>query len=209
MKQKVKTFVMQHIQEHLPIYTFITGLFLMGVVFGAVVVNSLSYESKNDLYNYLTHFFHELADGTIAEPRTMMRESLMNYMQYLGFIWILGLSIIGLPLIFILVFLKGIVLGFTVGFLVNQMGFHGFIVSLAGVFPQNLLIIPIYIVTGTVAVAFSLKMFRQLLMKTKKQPLFPQFIKYGLYMLAVIGLLFIVSCYEAYLSPSIIRLFAH
>ncbi len=33
---------------------------------------------------------------------------------------------IGLPIIFVLLFMKGVIVGFTVGFLVNQMGAQGF-----------------------------------------------------------------------------------
>ena len=46
----------------------------------------------------------------------MFRESYFSQLKYIGFIWILGISIIGLPLIFILLFAKGVVVGFTVGF---------------------------------------------------------------------------------------------
>ncbi|WP_141604235.1 stage II sporulation protein M [Terrilactibacillus laevilacticus] len=209
MNLKIKRIVMKHVQENLPIYTFVVVLFLMGVIFGAIIVNSLPYESKKDLYTYISRFFTELSKGNVASPQNMLAESFTNYVQYMGFMWILGLSVIGLPIIFILLFLKGIVLGFTVGFLVNQMGFHGFWVSLASVFPQNVFIVPLFIITGAVSISFSLKMFRQLLMKTRKTPLLPQFIRYGLFMVLVCLLLLFVSTYEAYISPVIIRSVVH
>ncbi|MTT31212.1 stage II sporulation protein M [Terrilactibacillus sp. BCM23-1] len=209
MNQKIKRIVMKHVQENLPIYTFVVVLFLMGVIFGAIIVNSLPYESKKDLYTYISRFFTELSKGNVASPQNMLAESFTNYVQYMGFMWILGLSVIGLPIIFILLFLKGIVLGFTVGFLVNQMGFHGFWVSLASVFPQNVFIVPLFIITGAVSISFSLKMFRQLLMKTRKAPLWPQFIRYGLFMVLVCLVLLFVSTYEAYISPVIIRSVVH
>ncbi|MFD2617705.1 stage II sporulation protein M [Terrilactibacillus laevilacticus] len=209
MNLKIKRIVMKHVQENLPIYTFVVVLFLMGVIFGAIIVNSLPYESKKDLYTYISRFFTELSKGNVASPKNMLAENFTNYVQYMGFMWILGLSVIGLPIIFILLFLKGIVLGFTVGFLVNQMGFHGFWVSLASVFPQNVFIVPLFIITGAVSISFSLKMFRQLLMKTRKAPLLPQFIRYGLFMVLVCLLLLFVSTYEAYISPVIIRSIVH
>ncbi|WP_279401536.1 stage II sporulation protein M [Piscibacillus salipiscarius] len=45
----------------------------------------------------------------------------------------------------VLLFLKGIVIGFTVGFLVNQLSWKGFLLSITSVAPQNLLIVPAYL----------------------------------------------------------------
>jgi stage II sporulation protein M len=112
---------------------------------------------------------------------------------------------IGLPIIFILLFLKGIVVGFTVGFLVNRMGLHGFIIAMASVFPQNLLMIPIFIIASAASVAFSLKMIRQLLIRTRKNPLLPQFLNYvGLFGM-IVAAIFLAACFEAYVSPILMQ----
>lgn len=195
----------QHIQDNMSIYTFTIVLFLMGIIFGAIVVNSLPGDAKQNLFNYLQRFFGEMSGKNGVVPTAMFSESYTHYIQYIGFIWILGLSIIGLPIIFILLFLKGIVIGFTVGFLVNQMGIHGFWLALASVFPQNLVIIPLFIIVSTVSIAFSLKMIRQLLMRTRKQPFLPQFSHYMLLLIGVASTLVVVSLFEAYISPVLMR----
>ena len=46
--------------------------------------------------------------------------------------------------------MKGMVIGFTVGFLVNQMGWNGFLLSFVSVLPQNFIIIPVFIMTATI-----------------------------------------------------------
>lgn len=205
MQQKVKQAITNHIEENSSIYIFTIVLFLMGIIFGAIVVNSLPYNIKNGLLAYLQHFFNEFSSGSIANPSTMFSDSLSHYLQYVGFMWLFGLSIIGLPIVFILLFLKGIVIGFTVGFLVNQMGFHGLILSVASIFPQNIIVIPTFIIGSTLSVGFSFKIIRQLLIKTKKQPLFPEFIRYSGFVFCLLLLLVLVSVYEAYLSPILIK----
>ncbi|WP_085523476.1 stage II sporulation protein M [Tuberibacillus sp. Marseille-P3662] len=200
-----KQALVRHLQDNISIYVFTIVLFVMGIIFGAVIVNSLPYDAKNDLYHYLNQFFTEMNKGAIAAPNTMLGESFSHSLQYLGFIWILGLSIIGLPIVFILLFIKGIVVGFTVGFLVNQMGLHGFWLALVSVFPQNLMIIPTFIIVSTASVAFSLRIIRQLLMKSRKEPLFPQFTRYAGVMFGILAIAFVVALYEAYLSPVLIK----
>lgn len=205
MQGTYKQKVTKHIQDNVSIYTFTIVLFLMGIVFGAIIVNSLPPEVKNNLFGYLQRFFGQVSQGTVAGPGAMFNESFIHYLQYLGLIWLLGLSIIGLPVIFILLFLKGIVVGFTVGFLVNQMGLHGFWMALASIFPQNLVVIPVFIIVSASSVAFSLKMIRQLLMRTRKTPLIPQFVNYALLFGIVAVALAVASVFEAYVSPVLMR----
>lgn len=206
-RQNIRRIVRQHIQDHVSLYTFITGLFLMGVIFGAVIVNSLPYESRADLLGYVEQFFGELAKGEIAQPPALFGESLTQDLQYVGLIWLLGLSVIGLPLIFLLLFLKGTVLGFTIGFLVSEMGFRGFLVVMVSVFPQNLLIIPVYLFIAANALAFSIKIVRRLITRAHKSSVLPQFFNYGLIFIVAGLTLVMVSAYEAWVAPALIRSF--
>lgn len=205
MQATFKQKIANHIQDNVSIYTFTIVLFLMGIVFGAIIVNSLPAEIKHNLFEYLQRFFGQVSQGTVASSGAMFSESFSHQLQFIGLIWLLGLSIIGLPVIFILLFLKGIVVGFTVGFLVNQMGLHGFWMALASIFPQNLIIVPVFIIVSAASVAFSLKMIRQLLMRTRKTPLIPQFMNYALLFGVVAVALVVASVFEAYVSPVLMR----
>jgi stage II sporulation protein M len=135
----------------------------------------------------------------------MFNQSLSHYLKYIGFMWILGLSIIGLPIILILLFLKGVVVGFTVGFLVNQMGWHGLLLSFVSVLPQNLILVPAFIIVSAASVSFSLKMIRQQFLRKNSSPIMPQFVRYSLLVVAVGIALFAVSLFEAYVSPVLMK----
>jgi stage II sporulation protein M len=194
-----------HIQEYSSLYTFTIVLFMMGVIFGAITVNSLSLIQKEDLFQYLNRFFGQVAQSDFAGPHEMFSQSLAHYLKYIGLMWILGLSIIGLPIILILLFLKGVVVGFTVGFLVNQMGWHGLLLSVVSVLPQNIVLVPAFIVVGTVSIAFSLKMVKGQFGKRISEPIFPQFIRYTILMVCIGVMVGIASIFEAYLSPGLMK----
>ena len=204
-KQSIKTVFVMHIKEHSSIYLFITVLFLMGVIFGAIVVNSLNFSQKQDLYFYLSRFFGQVSDGKFANTEEMFQQSFLHNIKYVGLMWILGISIIGLPIILILLFLKGVVVGFTVGFLVNQMRWDGFFLSFVSILPQNLIIIPAFITIGTVAVAFSLKMIRQQFIKRAQENVFSLLTRYTLLMVSVGVMLLLASAFEAYVSPILMK----
>lgn len=193
--------ITHHIQEHSSLYVFVSVLLLMGVVFGAILVNSLQASQKQDLYFYLSQFFGQVSKGEFANAGEMFRESYLSQLKYIGFIWILGISIIGLPLIFILLFLKGAVIGFTVGFLVSQLGWKGLLLALVAVLPQNLIIIPTFLVMTTIAAGFSLRMIRHQFIRKINEPLLPFYIRYTCFFLIIGAILAIASGVEAYAAP--------
>ncbi|WP_246942378.1 stage II sporulation protein M [Bacillus pinisoli] len=194
-----------HIKEHSSIYLFITILFMMGIVFGAIVVNSLSVTQKTDLYMYLSRFFGQVVQGEFANAHDLFLQSYSHHIKYIGLMWILGISIIGLPIILILLFLKGIVVGFTVGFLVNQLGFKGFLLSFVSVLPQNLIIIPAFIIIGTIAVSFSLRLIGQIISKRGSLPFMQIFTRYTGVAVIICCLVALASAFEAYSSPLLMK----
>ncbi|PLT34802.1 stage II sporulation protein M [Bacillus sp. V5-8f] len=195
----------KHITEHSSLYVFITVLFLMGVIFGAVLVNSLSFTQKEDLFYYLSRFFGQVSQGKVASDHEMFMTSLAHNVKYIGFIWILGISIIGLPVILVLLFLKGMVVGFTVGFLVNQMGWNGFLLAFVSILPQNIFIVPIFIIIAAMSVSLSIKMIRRVLLKQVREPLKPIISRYILSLAVSIVFLSAAGAIEAYMSPALMK----
>ena len=203
--RQLKQVISAHLSDHLSIYTFIAVLFLMGIVFGAVIVNSLSLTQKEELAIYLGRFFGQVSEGQFATSSEMFDQSFTHYVKYIGLMWLLGLTIIGLPIILIMLFLKGIVVGFTVGFLVNQMSWKGFLLAFVSVFPQNILAVPAMIVVGAASLTFSLRLMRQLLMKRRTEVILPPFIRFTVLVICSLGVLCVAAWFEAYLSPGLIK----
>ena len=134
----------------------------------------------------------------------MFRESYFSQLKYIGFIWILGISIIGLPLI-LFYYLQKVVVGFTVGFLVSQHGWNGLLLAFVSVLPQNLIIIPVFLVMTTIAASFSLRMIRHQFIRKITEPLLPLLIRYTCFFLVIGAVLALASSVEAYASPVLMK----
>ncbi|MFT8322319.1 MAG: stage II sporulation protein M [Bacillus sp. (in: firmicutes)] len=204
-KKKYQNILANHFREHSSIYLFVVVLFLMGVIFGAVVVNSLTLTQKEDLFYYLSQFFGQVSDGKVADSKDLFIQSFSHNSKFIGLMWLLGISIIGLPVILILLFIKGMVVGFTVGFLVNQMGWNGFLLSFVSILPQNIIVIPIFIISATLSVAFSFKMIRQQFIKKMGEPMLPLFGRYMFLLLIAFLFLATAAGIEAYISPMLMK----
>ena len=207
MQKKLSSIMIgRHIQAHASIYLFVSVLFFMGVVFGAIVVNSLSLAQKEDLAYYLQQFFGQVSTGQMADSEDLFQQSFMHNLKYLGCMWLFGISIIGLPLIFIFLFMKGIVIGFSVGFLVQQMDWQGFFLAVATILPQNLIIIPAFIFIASISIAFSLQLIKKIFMRQAGHFYISSlFSRYVLFFLLAAGMAALAAGIEAYISPAFMK----
>ncbi|WML45188.1 stage II sporulation protein M [Neobacillus sp. PS3-40] len=206
MKKRIyQNVVANYFRDHSSTFLFIIVLFLMGVIFGAIVVNSMSFTQKQDLFYYLSQFFGEVSNGKVAPTNDLFIQSFLHNSKFIGLIWVLGISIIGLPVILILLFIKGMVVGFTVGFLVSQLSWKGFILASVSILPQNIIIIPVFIIMAALSVSFSFIMIRKQFMKKYSQPIMPVFRRYILTFVVAIIFISIASVIETYLSPGLMR----
>ncbi|WP_028548750.1 stage II sporulation protein M [Paenibacillus sp. UNC451MF] len=193
-----------YMKEHLSLYVFVGIIFVIGVVFGTVMVNALSLEQKQEIMRYLSHFFSTVDQGEFDDVKQSFQQSFSLHIKWILIIWILGMSVIGLPLILILDFLKGVLVGFTVGYLVGQLSWKGLLFALVSVAPQNLIVIPALIVCSVTAMAFSIHMVKHRFM-TRKGAFYEPFMRYSATILLSGVLLAGVAMFEAYVSPVMMK----
>lgn len=202
-----KNIVINHLREHLTIYTFMIILFITGVIFGAIIVNSMHFVQKQDLFFHLEQFFGQIATQNIMTHGDIFKQSVFYHVKYLLFLFILGISLIGLPLIWVLLFLKGLVIGFTVGFIVNQLGMNGLLLAALSVAPQNLIIIPIYIGASSLAMIFSLTLLEKLFARRVSQSIVQPLGKYmTAYVILIVATVF-AALLEAFVAHEAMQSF--
>ncbi|MFD2045926.1 stage II sporulation protein M [Ornithinibacillus salinisoli] len=192
--------LVDHMKEHATIYIFMIILFLTGIIFGAIIVNSMNFDQKHDLFFYLERFFGQISNGQTIESKDILKESFFYHAKYLLLLFLLGLSVIGLPIVWILLFIKGLVIGFSVGFIVNQLGVQGFLLATLSIAPQNILIIPVYIIAGSLSMIFSLSLLNKLFSRKMSQSVFQPFARYVIVFIVLLGASSIAAILEAFVA---------
>jgi stage II sporulation protein M len=118
----------------------------------------------------------------------------------LGLLWVCGLTVVGSPFISLIIGARGFVVGFTVGFLVQEEAGKGLLLAIAGVLPQNLCYIPAFLGAGALAFYFSLNLMRF-------QGAFLRRIGvYSLFFLLFLLPVLLGAWLETYLAPGLLRL---
>lgn len=149
----------RYFYDRLPLFVFVVIIFVLGISFGAIAVKTVDYNIRENVFAYFNDFMEGYNELNYNNS-TLVSESIKFNLLNIVIIWILGISVFLMPLITVLVFFKGFVLGFTVGFLVNEYSFQGVIMVVAAVFPQNLIIIPVYILAAVMAIYLSVRIFK-------------------------------------------------
>ncbi|MGP4072396.1 stage II sporulation protein M [Piscibacillus sp. B03] len=155
------------LEPYISLYVFLFVLFVIGVIFGASMVGSLSFLQKQDLLFFVEQYFLSITESSRLTTLGELFSAFWTHGKYVTFLFLFGLSFIGLPVVWFLLFLKGIVIGFTVGFLVNQMSWKGFLLSMLSVTPQNLLIVPAYLLIVASSMIFCIHVMKMLFGKGK------------------------------------------
>jgi len=197
-----RALAMDHMKNNATIYVFMLILFLTGIAFGAIVVNSMGTIQKQDLFFNLERFFGYITTENTINKNEILKESFFYHAKYLLLLFILGLSVIGLPVVWVLIFLKGLVVGFSVGFIVSQLGIQGFLLATFSIAPQNIVAIPIYILAGSLSMIFTLGLLNKLFIRkaTFSQPVLQPFVKYVSFFAVLFLLSIIPAIIEAYIS---------
>ncbi|MDN5375388.1 MAG: stage sporulation protein [Thermacetogenium sp.] len=180
------------------------GIFLSGLVWGALALHNLNPLFQEDLSRYLAAFLQgvEADSGSRLADIKAWYEIVKTQTVVLGLLWFLGLTVLGTPLILLVIGGRGFILGFTVGFLVQERAGQGLLLALITVLPQNLFYVPAFLGGGILSVYYSLTLLRGLRGAAVS-------LRLGVYsLLFLFFMLFVLAgaWIEAYMAPVFLRL---
>ncbi len=198
---KSQSFMWDKLKSHLHIWSFLLAVVACGLIFGGIVAGITSPHDKMVITGALSNLLSTMHQGHLVSPHTLWIERMMSDGRLLAIIWILGLSIIGLPLIPVVIFLRSFSVGFSIGFTVLAFGWRGVWFSATGIFPHQLVSFVALALAGGLAIRFSAHILRQ---SVPLQRLLQNVIVYtGVFCLLVIPLA-VGAAMQAFWSPMLI-----
>ncbi|HUX46598.1 MAG TPA: stage II sporulation protein M [Desulfosporosinus sp.] len=147
----------EHIRQYWVIYLTLSSVYLAGVVFGAVGVGALGVSETSQLGKFLDTLLK--GQPKVLDPIFLGQLARDMFIMMAG-IWILGLTIIGAPLIYLIVFTRGFILGFTVSFIIGVKGLLGLGLILMTILVPAFLAIPLLLLGAGIATIFSFLLLR-------------------------------------------------
>jgi len=204
MKKIMDKFIYS-IKHNKKLIWFLITIGIISIISGSVFTIMLNESDKELTLNYINNFMtkilnHDL-DYTLA-----LQNGFINQITFILGIWLLGMSVIGIPVILFMYFSKIFILGFSISAIITNYGFKGCLISLSYIFPHQLINMIVY----TVLTLFSLKVAGKILYCVlKKGKLDFKIILQNYIFILTICLITIslTILFEVYITPKFISLF--
>jgi len=188
------------------IYIFLIGLIVVGLIAGILFWFAIGNEDKLLVTNDLTSFFTSIKDGNSINYFSSLLNSIITNLLYVVLIWLLGISIIGLPIILFMLAIKSFIVGFSISSIVAIYGFKGILGAVVYTFPHQFIFLLLLVLLGFYAISFCIKLFKYLFLKQVIN--FKDGMRRYLKILILSCLIAVViSLFETFISTYLIKLF--
>lgn len=143
---------------------FFTILLITGIIAGSIFMAILSETDKKLVTDYFNNYISNIENNKLNYLEGI-KNGLFNNLLYIIIIWILGISIIGIPIVTIMFFIKSFTLGFSIASIVFNYKLKGCLLNFINIFPHQMIYFLIYMLITTYSIFFSLKMINSIINK--------------------------------------------
>lgn len=186
------------LKNNWPYVLLVVLVFAAGLLAGIWSATGLQHEQVGELETYIEGMFtHPI--GYETDSATVLRTSTSHNAMLFAAIYIAGLSVIGIPLMLGLLFVRGFALGFAVSLLVGNRGWDGAALVTAALLPQNMIFVPAIIIAASASFSFSVLLIRRGF--NPQISIGVNLARYTIILAASLAIAAGASLVEAYLSP--------
>lgn len=201
MKKEIK--LRELILPNKKINFFVITILLLGIISGAIFLMLANETDKNSVITQIQTFFKNIANNSIDNGLALKNSLIINYI-FVGTIWILGLSMIGIIFNIFLTYIKGFLVGFSVSSIILTYGPKGLLASILYTFPSQVFNIIVIIILSIYSIMFANNLLKIIGSKKGNNRLMLK--KYIVILMFCIMLSFISSLLEVYVFPNILKL---
>ena len=189
------------------ILILISVVFILGLIFGSIYITILETEEKTTILNKVSNYFTTV-DYSFEDKIDIFKNSLLANLAYIISMWLLGLSVVGMPIVFIMTFFKSFILGFSVSSIFAKYGFKGIVGVLTYIFPSSIVQCIFILFLASYSIIISFKIANSAF--TKKTINFKTFMgKYFFILIIEIVITILGALVDGCLSTDITRLFTN
>jgi len=184
--------------------TFFAVITIIAIISGSIYMMVLSKNDQSLVKEEMTLFFDNIKNNKLNYFEVIKNTGISN-ITFIIVIWVLGLSIVGLPIVVVMYFSKIFILGFSLASIIANYKLKGLLIALLYIFPHQLINIIIYGILVIYSVSLSLKLLSTAL---KKKTLDFKLVmnKYLFILCLSVIVIIITSLLETFLMPNLIKI---
>lgn len=201
-REKFKNIIGNHIVNNLREYAIVILMFFIGVILGIIFINNIKEEQSKELESYINIFITSLKDGSSIDKVSLLMQSLKNNIGLGILLWFIGCTVIGVPIIYLLIAFRGFCLGYTISAVIAIIGVgKGALFILSSMLLQNFFFIPCILALGV----SGMKLYKSIMKDKRKENIKLEIIRHTIFSVIMIMILALSSVVEVYGSSNILQ----
>jgi len=188
------------------VYLIVLFVFALGLAAGFAGVQKLQTDQTEQLNFELDRFLQQAGMLEIDFSKAT-RDVLYYGIILIAAIYLLGLTVIGIPVVLAILFIRGFALGFAIEFLTRENSIQGTILTLVAILPHNILMVPALLLAGVASISFGWLLAKRFY--NSKILVWPSFVAYSIMMILVMACFAGAGLVEVYLTPLFIKIAAN
>lgn len=152
-------FVIKYFKNNRFILIILVITFAVGIFAGVIYYKNAT--STEELSNYVEKFMDKI---NVEETKiyNVLKESLLKNTSIILIFWLLGASVIGIPILLFYVLYKGFSISFTISTIISTFGFvKGNVISIVMLFFQNVISTAVIFVAMSSALKLAINILRR------------------------------------------------
>ena len=201
MKRRNST-IKTHIENNLREYAIARTIFIIGILFGVIFINNLNDTQNNEIGNYISTSIENLKESQDINQLLFIKETIKENLTFVTLLWLMGSTVIGLLLVYIIVAFKGFCLSYTISAIFHVLNNGKTIAMLVStMLLKNIIVIPC-----TIALAVSgMKVYKSIMQDRRRENIKLEILRHTCFSIFILIVLILSSLIEVYLSQLILK----
>lgn len=201
MKRR-NSIIKTHIENNLREYAIASTIFIIGILFGVIFINNLNDTQNNEIGNYISTSIENLKESQDINQLLFIKETIKENLTFVTLLWLMGSTVIGLLLVYIIVAFKGFCLSYTISAIFHVLNNGKTIAMLVStMLLKNIIAIPC-----TIALAVSgMKVYKSIMQDRRKENIKLEILRHTGFSIFILIILILSSLIEVYLSQLILK----
>lgn len=199
---RLKNIILNYIKENIKTYLILLIIFFIGLILGVIFVDNASEPQANQISSYINNFINSIKENYQISTKDLLKETVINNVSIAVILWFLGSTVIGFPLIYVVICYKGYCIGYTISSVIATIGTaKGIVFILATMLLQNIIYIPVILTLGVSGV----KLYRLIMEDRRRENIKIQIAKHTIFSILMLMLLIISALIETYISGNLLE----
>lgn len=198
----IKNIIISYVRNNLKEYILVSLIFVIGLFLGVMFINNFSETKEQFITKYILDFLDKFKNLSQIDKTALFWESLKNNCFLVIILWFAGTTIIGIPVVIIIILFRGFCLGYTISAVTLTLGVKKSIVfCFLTLFLQNIIFIPAIITL----VVSSIKLYKSIIKDRRKENIKIEIIRHTIISVLMVILLVLSAIIENLISIKILK----